>query len=90
MSAVRLLGLSVAAIFAAVALMTVAFPDFGRPPAEPPAPATPTSDVRYVPMVFLDQVTGCQYLSTHTSDALVPRIAADGRTHMGCSQGGRP
>ena len=52
------------------------------PPAEP-AP-TPGASVRYSPYVFLDDATGCQYLSTHTSAALTPRIAADGKTHMGC------
>lgn len=29
-----------------------------------------------------DNATGCQYLSR--PNALTPRIAADGKTHMGC------
>lgn len=44
----------------------------------------PGANVRYQPYVFLDASTGCQYLSTHTSGSLTPRIAADGKTHMGC------
>jgi hypothetical protein len=44
----------------------------------------PSANVRYQPYVFLDQVTGCEYLSTHTVNGLVARIAADGKTHMGC------
>lgn len=57
------------------------------PPATevPPAPApTPGANIAYVPYVYMDQVTGCQYLSTHTSTGLVARIAGDGKTHMGC------
>lgn len=56
-------------------------------PAPPPA-ATPGAGVAYAPFVFVDQVTGCQYLSTHLSAGLAPRIAADGKTHMGCKGGG--
>jgi len=56
------------------------------PAAETPAPA-PGTGLAYVPYVFADQDTGCQYLSTHTSTGLVPRIAADGKTHLGCKGG---
>jgi hypothetical protein len=58
----------------------------GQTKEAPPAPPTPTpgANVRYQPFVFLDDVTGCQYLSTHSSAALTPRIAADGKAHMGC------
>jgi hypothetical protein len=37
--------------------------------------------------LFTDNGTGCQYLgygSGHNGKALTPRIAADGKTHMGC------
>lgn len=36
------------------------------------------------PMVFNDRVTGCDYLTTQDRVVLTPRIAADGKTHMGC------
>lgn len=36
------------------------------------------------PMVFADRVTGCEYLTTQDRVTLTPRIAADGKTHMGC------
>lgn len=56
------------------------------------APAPPSSEVRpipgtgigFAPFVWMDTATGCEYLSTNTSAALTPRIAADGKTHMGC------
>ncbi|MDN4061453.1 hypothetical protein QPK31_24840 [Massilia sp. YIM B02769] len=48
-----------------------------------PAPA-PGAGIAYAPYVFADHDTGCQYLSTHNSAGLAPRIAADGTTHMGC------
>ena len=55
-----------------------------------PAPApVPGTNVAYVPFLFIDQVTGCHYLSTHNSAGLAPRIAPDGNTHMGCN-GGTP
>jgi hypothetical protein len=52
------------------------------PPSEPMP--LPGGSARYQPYVYLDQVTGCEYLSTHLANGLVPRIAADGKTHMGC------
>jgi hypothetical protein len=58
------------------------------PPAPLPAP-TSNAGIAYAPYVFLDTVTGCQYLSTHMSTSLVPRVAADGMTHMGCTGGAR-
>jgi hypothetical protein len=57
-------------------------------PQSAPAPI-PGAATRYLPYVFLDDATGCQYLSTHTSAPLTPRIAADGKTHMGC-KGAQP
>lgn len=44
----------------------------------------PGTNARYQPFVYLDEVTGCEYLSTHLANSLTPRIAADGKTHMGC------
>jgi hypothetical protein len=35
-------------------------------------------------MVFADRATGCQYLTTQERITLTPRIANDGKTHMGC------
>lgn len=32
---------------------------------------------------YIDPDTGCHYLSVYRS-SLVPRIAADGKTHLGC------
>lgn len=37
--------------------------------------------------IFTDPATGCQYLGVY-AEAVTPRIAADGETHMGC-KGGR-
>lgn len=53
---------------------------------KPPMP-TPGANVAYAPFVFIDDTTGCNYLSTHSSTGLAPRIAADGKTHMGCKGG---
>lgn len=36
------------------------------------------------PIRYQDRETGCMYLTTGQYDALTPRIAADGKTHMGC------
>jgi hypothetical protein len=36
------------------------------------------------PWLYKDQVTGCEYLASRNDSALAPRIAADGKTHMGC------
>lgn len=38
----------------------------------------------YEPVLYTDRVTGCDYLSSGDAKALTPRIAADGKTHMGC------
>jgi hypothetical protein len=35
--------------------------------------------------LLTDNATGCQYL--YRRKALIPRIAADGKTHMGCKGG---
>lgn len=42
-----------------------------------------TSDP-YDPVLYVDRVTGCNYLSTGETKSLTPRIAADGQSHMGC------
>ena len=73
-------------VVGAVALMFVAttYPtDDSQPAPAPPAPV-PGAGIAYAPYVVQDSDTGCQYLSTHLSTGLVPRIAADGKTHMGC------
>lgn len=36
------------------------------------------------PHVLIDHGTGCEYLAPPGSSGMVPRIAADGKTHMGC------
>jgi hypothetical protein len=45
---------------------------------QPPA----TRDTVFNLFVYTDTATGCQYVSE--SRGLTPRIAADGKTHMGC------
>ena len=70
---------------AGIALMVIAMthtPD-APPAAQQPAPVSGVG-IAYAPYIFADYDTGCQYLSTHTSTGLAPRIAADGKTHMGC------
>jgi len=61
----------------------VAFTPRDAEAPQQPAPA-PGAGIAYAPYVFADHDTGCQYLSTHNSTGLAPRIAADGKTHMGC------
>lgn len=61
----------------------VAFTPRDAETPQQPAPA-PEAGIAYAPYVFADHDTGCQYLSTHNSAGLAPRIAADGKTHMGC------
>jgi hypothetical protein len=39
------------------------------------------------PVLYVDRVTGCNYLSTGETKSLTPRIAADGHSHMGCKDG---
>jgi hypothetical protein len=40
--------------------------------------------------MYQDKATGCQYVSADSEhSALTPRVAADGKTHMGC-KGGQP
>lgn len=36
------------------------------------------------PHVLVDHGTGCEYLAPPGSNGIAPRIAADGKTHMGC------
>ncbi len=36
--------------------------------------------------VYTDQTTGCQYLVNLFRGGMTPRIAADGKTHMGCKE----
>lgn len=57
------------------------------PPAAP-APKQPpslefSSGPTYWLSITVDPDTGCQYLN-YDHRALTPRIAADGKTHMGC------
>jgi hypothetical protein len=39
--------------------------------------------------LYVDPDTGCNYLTKGWYSSLTPRIAADGKTHMGC-KGARP
>jgi len=73
-------------VVAGVALLLIALTHAPAvlPPEPGPPPATPGVGIAYAPYVFHDSDTGCQYLSTHLSTRLVPRIAADGKTHTGC------
>lgn len=70
------------AIILMIGVVTAFMPRNAEAPPQP-APA-PGAGIAYAPYVFADHDTGCQYLSTHTSAGLAPRIAADGKTHMGC------
>jgi hypothetical protein len=40
----------------------------------------------YGPNLYRDILTGCEYLSSAHDGALTPRIAADGKAHMGCTR----
>lgn len=51
---------------------------------EPSAPVVPHPSNTLL-FVYTDDETRCQYIGQRTSDAgITPRIAADGKTHMGC------
>ena len=73
-------------LVAAGALLVVVMYMASKPSETPPAEPMPLpgANARYQPYVYLDQVTGCEYLSTHIANGITPRIAADGKTHMGC------
>lgn len=47
-------------------------------------PAAQTTEQTYDPIPYTDRATGCEYLTTGSTHALTPRIAADGKTHRGC------
>jgi hypothetical protein len=38
------------------------------------------------PLLYEDRVSGCEYVAARNDHALTPRIAADGKTHMGCRE----
>jgi len=50
--------------------------------------ANQTVQASRVLFFYVDAETGCQYLGA-SSDSITPRIAADGKTHMGC-KGAQP
>ena len=66
-------------------ILALNMPPDQPPAAEPQPAATPGSGIRYAPFVFIDTDTGCEYLSTHTSTGMVPRVSADGMTQKGCT-----
>lgn len=72
-------------IIALCLLVYVLMPSSASTAPQAPKPM-PGASIAFAPYVFIDQTTGCQYLSTHTSTGLAPRIAADGKTHMGCKE----
>lgn len=49
---------------------------------------TSNNERAYDPAVYMDRATGCQYLAPgfDTRASLTPRVGADGKTHMGCSE----
>lgn len=47
-------------------------------------PRTADRDESCDPVRYQDRETGCMYLTTARYNTLTPRIAADGKTHMGC------
>jgi hypothetical protein len=48
-------------------------------------PNVPQIDGYATLSLYLDPETGCQYIGQRSSNAgITPRIAADGKTHMGC------
>jgi hypothetical protein len=58
-------------------------------PSTTPAPETAAKRnlyaLPYTVYLYADPDTGCQYLMRDgSSAAFTPRIAADGKTHMGC------
>jgi hypothetical protein len=49
-----------------------------------PDPQSPNASVAIL-SAYTDEYTGCQYIGQRSSNAgITPRIAADGKTHMGC------
>jgi hypothetical protein len=47
------------------------------------AGATPDGETTYNPHIYRYRNTGCEYLSAG-GRSITPRIAADGKTHLGC------
>lgn len=67
------------AMVAAVMVVQVLYFRFfsvGRDDTDPPAARSGLT-------IRIDHLTGCQYLDR---DGLTPRIAADGKTHLGCKE----
>lgn len=49
-------------------------------------PQSPNAKVAIL-SIYTDEHTGCQYIGQRNSSAgITPRIAADGRSHMGCKE----
>ncbi len=74
--------LSERAALAGLAMLALAGTASAQPATRAPYPALPSDG--YLTF-FTDGETGCQYLS-RDGRALTPRIAADGKTHMGCKE----
>lgn len=84
------IGFSIMAIGGVLILAAALYDKYNEP--EPPAPpvANPGSGAMFEPFVFFDKETGCEYLSTHLSSSLTPRLAADGKTQKGCRAAAAP
>lgn len=59
------------------------------PTTSGPNSVSRSTDDSLDPWLYKDRVTGCEYITTRNEHGLSPRIAADGKTHMGC-KGGQP
>jgi hypothetical protein len=72
-------------VFAAIVAMAIAT---GCDAPKTPGPDAPSLSQHTTLSMYLDPETGCQYLGQRSSNAgITARIAADGKTHMGCKGG---
>jgi len=73
-----------------ILILAVLLAGCDRPQAPARMPDVPQLDGYSTLSMYLDPATGCQYLGQRASTAgITPRIAVDGKTHMGC-KGAQP
>jgi hypothetical protein len=70
-----------------VLMASFALSGCGERPASPEGNQQPAFGDRQPVAVYMDHGTGCEYVAADGGhSAITPRIAADGKTHMGCRE----
>ena len=65
-----------------ILILAVLLAGCGASPSGNPIPSF-KQKANYTLDIDTDPETGCEYITRH-NDGITPRIAADGKTHMGC------